>query len=383
VRPRDGSPPRRDSRAARRRALRRRRRRAAAVGALILAAAASIGWLIGAPGGGRALVPARAPTRPLASDAAQVSTPAQALPGALLIADRGNDRILLVDALGRVLWRFPTGRDLALGRRLRFNDDAFVAAGGQAIVANEEEAHTIVRIDIRTHARTHLYGLPGVRGAGPGLLNTPDDAYPLVDGSVVVADAYNCRILFIRSHRILRQLGQTGVCHHDPPRSFGAVNGDTPVAGGGLLVSEIPGHWVDRISADGRLAYAVKAPVSYPSDPQPLPGDRILLADYADPGQVVIIDRRGRVLWRYGPTAGPGRLDHPSLAIELPNGNIAVNDDYRHRVVVIDPRLGRIVWQYGFTDRAGRGARQLNTPDGMDYVPLRAGAPDWAAVHHP
>jgi hypothetical protein len=97
----------------------------------------------------------------------------------------------------------------------------------------------------------------------------------------------------------------------------------------------------------------------------------------------VIIDRRGRVLWRYGPTAGAGRLDHPSLAIELPNRNIAVNDDHRDRVVVIDPRLRRIVWQYGSTDRTGRGARQLNTPDGMDYVPLRAGAPDWAAVHHP
>src|SRR5207244_4025191 len=101
------------------------------------------------------------------------------LPGALLIADRGNNRIILVAPGRRVLWRFPTAADLAHGIHLRYNDDAFVAPGGQRIVANEEDAHTIVSIGIRTHGRIHLYGQPGVRGSAPGLLDTPDDAYPL------------------------------------------------------------------------------------------------------------------------------------------------------------------------------------------------------------
>ena len=54
--------------------------------------------------------------------------------------------------------------------------------------------------------------------------------------------------------------------------------------GGGVLVSEIEGSWIDAIDGQGKLSFAVKAPVSYPSDPQPLPGGRILLADYATPG---------------------------------------------------------------------------------------------------
>jgi hypothetical protein len=99
---------------------------------------------------------------------------------------------------------------------------------------------------------------------------------------------------------------------------------------------------------------------------------------------VLIIDRRGRVLWRYGPAYGPGRLDHPSLAMPLPNGNIAVNDDNRDRVVVIEPRRKRIVWQYGHTDISGTAAGYLNTPDGMDFVPIGPrGGPDYAAVVHP
>ncbi|HXR12789.1 MAG TPA: hypothetical protein VN770_10870 [Gaiellaceae bacterium] len=306
------------------------------------------------------------------------------LPGALLIADRGNNRMLLVDAQHKVLWEFPNARDLAKGIHLNFDDDTFVEPGGKAIVSNEEEAHTIVSVNIKTHARTHLYGIPGVRGSGPGELNTPDDAYVLPNGTLTVADAYNCRILFIRAHEIVRQLGTTGVCRHNPPYSFGAVNGDTPLRDGGVLVSEIQGSWIDDISASGRLRWAVQAPVSYPSDPQMLPSGNVLLADYASPGAVVIMNRHGRVLWRYGPSSGFGALDHPSLAMPLPNGDIAVNDDYRDRVVVIDPRTKSIVWQYGRANAPGRGANRLNTPDGMDFVPLGPGnVPLWAEVHHP
>jgi len=306
------------------------------------------------------------------------------LPGYLLIADRGNNRILVVDPEGRIVWRYPSAADLAAGRRLHFNDDTFVEPGGGALIANEEDYGLVVSVDIRSHRLTTLFGVPGVLGGGATELNYPDDAYELGNGTFTVADAYNCRILFIKAGRIVRQYGHAAVCRHDPPLYFGAVNGDTPLPGGGVMVSEIPGNWIDEIGPDGRLVFAVRAPVSYPSDPQPLPGGRILLADYASPGHVLIIDHAGRVLWRYGPQGGYGRMDHPSLAMALPNGNIAINDDYRDRVIVVDPRTDRIVWQYGHTDQPGVGKGYLNTPDGMDFIPAGpAGGPDYAAVVHP
>lgn len=304
--------------------------------------------------------------------------------GDLLIADRGNNRILIVTPRRHVIFRFPSAADRAAGHRLVFNDDTFVEPGGRALIANEEDNHAIVQIGIADHRLSVLFGHPGVMGTDRTHLHTPDDAYMLADGSFAVADAYNCRILFVKNHRIVREYGKAGHCRHHPPRYFGAVNGDTPEPDGGVLISEIPGHWVDEIGPDGRLRFAVQAPVSYPSDPQPLPGGRILLADYSNPGHVLIISHHGRVLWRYGPSRGNGKLDHPSLAMPLPNGNIAVNDDFRHRVVVIDPRRKKIVWQYGHTDRPGTGANYLNTPDGMDFVPFGPrGGPDYAAVAHP
>jgi hypothetical protein len=306
------------------------------------------------------------------------------LPGYLLIADRGNNRILVVNPRREVVFRYPTPGDLARGRKLIFDDDTFVEPGGGTLISNEEDNHAIVQVTLADHAMSVLFGHPGEAGSDATHLRTPDDAYMLPDGTLTVADAYNCRILFIKRHAIVRTYGHAGTCRHDPPRYLGAVNGDTPMPGGGVLVSEIEGSWIDAIDGRGRLAFDVRAPVAYPSDPQPLPGGRILLADYATPGHVLIINRHGRVLWRYGPAMGGGELNHPSLALALPNGDVAVNDDYRDRVVVIDPRRNRIVWQYGHTGAPGTAAGYLNIPDGMDFVPAGPnGLPDYAAVVHP
>jgi hypothetical protein len=302
------------------------------------------------------------------------------LPGYLMIADRGNNRILVVDPSGHVVFRYPRPGDPGL----YYDDDTFVEPGGEYVIANEEDNHAIVQVGLRTHSLTVLFGQPGVPGADFTHVHTPDDAYMLPDGSFTVADASNCRILFIRARQIVRSYGHAGECHHDPPRYFTSVNGDTPVPGGGVMVSEIEGNWIDEIGPEGRLKWALQAPVGYPSDPQPLPGGRVLLADYSNPGHILIINRQGKVLWRYGPATGYGHLDQPSLAMPLPNGDVAVNDDYRHRVLIIDPRTNRIVWKYGHTDNPGTSAGQLNIPDGMDFVPAAAdGSPDYAAVVHP
>ena len=139
-----------------------------------------------------------------------------------------------------------------------------------------------------------------------------------------------------------------------------------------------------RFSKTGKLLWDFQAPVAYPSDPQPLSGGRILLADYSKPGAVLIVDRHGHILWRYRADLGLGELDQPSLAIMLPNGNIAVNDDFGDRVVIIDPKKNKIVWQYGHQYLPGTGRDYLNIPDGMDYIPLGANEkPLWQLVHHP
>ena len=137
-----------------------------------------------------------------------------------------------------------------------------------------------------------------------------------------------------------------------------------------MLVTEIHGSHVVRLNARGRVLFDVHVSAGYLSDAQLMPNGNILVADFSKPGAIIELDPRGHVVWRYRPTSGPGRLNHPSLAVPLPDGTIAVNDDFRARVVVIDPRTNRIVWQYGHTGVAGRRPGYLSDPDGINPIPL-------------
>ncbi|MGA8219433.1 MAG: hypothetical protein WB771_12795 [Solirubrobacterales bacterium] len=289
--------------------------------------------------------------------------------GRLLIADRGNNRLLLVDSAKRILWRYPSkGRPVPRGGFF-FPDDAFFIHGGAGLISNQEDNETIVEIGFPSGHVSLQYGHPRMPGSPPGYLNQPDDAYLLKDGTITVADAQNCRILFIGPNgRPKSQIGTSGQCTHDPPGSIAYPNGDTPLANGHFLVSEVHGSYVDEFTRGGKLIWSTQLPITYPSDPQQLGPNRYLVADYAKPGGLYEFNRAGKILWSYRPKSGAGMLDHPSLAERLPNGLIGVNDDYRDRVVLIDPRRRRIVWQYGHTDRAGRRPGYLKIPDGFDLL---------------
>jgi outer membrane protein assembly factor BamB len=308
---------------------------------------------------------ARASTAPAAPGAG-------AFPGGFLIADRGNARLLVVDRAGKVWWRFPTAVGAVPASQSFAADDAFLSPDGLSIVANDETHEVIDRIDIATGRITWQYGHYNRAGSGTGFLHTPDDAYPLANGNIVVADIENCRVLEISPQkRIVHQWGKTGVCTPAAPATYGRPNGDTPLPDGGILITEITGSRVVRLAADGHVVFDIHVPVHYPSDAQLDSAGNVIVADYNNPGAVVKVSPTGKLLWRYGPTSGAGRLDYPSLATPLPDGTISINDDFRHRIVIVDPATNRIVWQYGTTDRPGRGLNHLNVPDG--HQPLPAG----------
>jgi outer membrane protein assembly factor BamB len=280
------------------------------------------------------------------------------LPGYLLIADRDNNRALIVSPTKQVVWQATS---------LRGPDDAFFTPGFDSIITNEEFNDTLTELSIPLKRKIWRYGHDAVPGSSAGYLDAPDDAYRLANGTTTVADIRNCRIVLLsHSKRVLRILG--GSCAHDPPRGFSSPNGDTPLLDGGLLVTEI-GGWIDRLDAKGNLVWSIRSPVSYPSDAQLLPNGRILVSGFTIPGKIVELTRSGQVTWSFGAASGPNELAKPSLAVLLPNGMIAANDDWNHRVIVIDPRTKRIVWQYGHTGVPSASPGYLNKPDGLDLLP--------------
>ncbi len=294
----------------------------------------------------------------------------------LLVADRGNNRLLLLDDTDQVIWSYPSAYAAAPPGGFYFPDDAFFVKSGTEIISNQENNETVVVIAFPSGQLLWQYGHPGVQGSENGYLSTPDDAYLLKNGQIVVADATNCRVLVLNPDKtVANQIGTNGVCRHNPPSDLGSPNGDTPLADGNILISEIDGSWIDEYTPSGQLVWTVQLPsLGYVSDPQQIGPDLYLVSDYSNPqanghlGQIVEFNRSGQILFRYDPASGPGELNRPSLTELLPSGVFMTNDDYGDRMISVDPATQALVWQYGVSGVAGTAPGLLNTPDGFDVL---------------
>ena len=58
----------------------------------------------------------------------------------LLIADRGNNRLLLIDDKGQIIWRYSSNRSPAPSGGFYFPDDAFSIRHGTAVISNRPGA---------------------------------------------------------------------------------------------------------------------------------------------------------------------------------------------------------------------------------------------------
>jgi hypothetical protein len=287
----------------------------------------------------------------------------------LLVADRGNNRLLLLNDRDQIVWTYPSAYASAPPGGFYFPDDAFFAKHGTEIISNQEQNETIVIIGFPSGQLLWQYGHPLQPGTAPGYLHEPDDAYLLKNGQVTIADAQACRVLVINPDKtIATQIGTDNVCEHDPPNYIGSPNGDTPLADGNLLISEITGSWVSEWTTTGQMVWAAQLAIHYPSDPQQIGPDLYLISDYYQPGGILEFNRAGQILYDYAPASGPGELNQPSLTELLPSGVFMTNDDYNDRMVAIDPATQALVWQYGVTGVAGTAAGMLNTPDGFDLL---------------
>jgi len=220
------------------------------------------------------------------------------LPYPIVIADRRNNRLIEIAPDKRILWEFPSPNL----KVYRGNEDVNFSADGRRLAVSEEDNFDVHIVDYEQRAITWTYGVPDTRGSQGNLLNYPDDAHLLADGQFLTADIRNCRVLIIdpKTQKIDTQWGRKGACKHDPPHSLGYPNGATPMPNGDILVSEIQGSWISRITREGKVVWSVQAPgIRYVSDAFPtVDGKNVIVADFWKPGRVVIFDpATKKVLW--------------------------------------------------------------------------------------
>ena len=300
------------------------------------------------------------------------------LPYPILIADRRNNRLIQVAPDKSILWEFASPNL----KVYRGNEDVNFSADGKLLAVSEEDNYDIHIIDYEARAITWTYGIPDTRGKKDGLLNYPDDAHLLADGTFLTADIRNCRVLIIdpKDSKIVTQWGTPGKCKHNPPKELAFPNGATPLDNGDILVTEIVDAKISRFTRAGKVLWSVSAPnIRYPSDAFPtVDGKQVIVADFSKPGRVIVFDPATRKInWEYFLKDGDGSLDHPSIARELPDtGDILIVDDLNDRVIVVDRQTKQIIWQYGEKGKKGHAPGLLNYPDGVDIDVYR----DWKSV---
>ena len=174
-----------------------------------------------------------------------------------------------------------------------FPDDAFFIHGGRGIISNEEENEAIVELGYPSGRVLRSFGHPGSDRIEPRLLPRARRRIPASGRNGHGRRRAELPGPLPGSRSAHSQIGTTGSCVHDPPRSLGSPNGDTPLANGDVLVSEVNGSYVDELTRGGHLVWSTHLPIAYPSDPQQLGPDRYLVADYARPGGVYEFNRAG------------------------------------------------------------------------------------------
>ncbi len=297
------------------------------------------------------------------------------LPYPIVIADRRNNRLIEIAPDKSIVWEFVSP-SLKI---YRGNEDVNFSPDGKLLAVSEEDNFDVHIVDYEKKQLAWTYGTPDFRGKDRGFLNYPDDAHLLADGKFITADIRNCRILIIdpKDNSVVTQWGKPGKCVHNPPHQLAHPNGATPLDNGDILVTEISGSWVSRITREGKVLWSIKAPnIRYPSDAfMTVDGRQVIVADFWKPGRVVIFDPATRkISWEYFVKEGEKMLDHSSIARELPDtGDIFVVDDLRDRVLVIDRKTKEFIWQYGVTDTRGHKPGFLFYPDGFDVDVFR----DW------
>ncbi|HEX2702201.1 MAG TPA: hypothetical protein VHM72_02070, partial [Solirubrobacteraceae bacterium] len=164
------------------------------------------------------------------------------LPLNLLVAER-DDRLVSLSPRGQIVWRLHQSDPTQVS----------VSRTGRTLIIAESRRSLIVMRRVDNHRVSFVYG-------GAGKLEQPQTALETASGQIVVADPGSCTVALVSptDHRAISTLGRTGVCVHDPPRSFAHPDAAFPTADGELVVTERDPAWIDVLSARGRLLDAIR-----------------------------------------------------------------------------------------------------------------------------
>jgi outer membrane protein assembly factor BamB len=298
----------------------------------------------------------------------------------VLIADQFNNRVIEVNASGEILWHFGLGpSDVSARSIVGVNDaervfgDLTLMAGTGAPPGTEPLCPTgcadnrVILVDGRGRI-VWQYGQFGVTGAGPNQLSSPVQSTYLPDGHILITDQGNARVIEVtRHHHIVFQYGQTGV-PGIAPGQLNNPNSAELLENGHILISDESNNRAIEVTRGGTIVatFTGGGTFSGVAFASRLEDGHTLITD-SNNNRIVEVDANDAIVWadttnlQTGSNANP----LPTRAVRLANGTTLISDQFNHRVILVD-HAKHILAQFGTLNTPGFGTDDtkpgLNAP---------------------
>lgn len=298
--------------------------------------------------------------------------------GNYLIADQFNNRIIEVDRNHKIVWHFGNGSSVAGRKSVVAPNDAQIVGpftliagtgappGGEPTCPTGCADNRVMLVD-RDGRILWQYGKAGVTGSGFYQLNTPVQATFLPNFDILITDQGNQRVIEVNPwYEIVWQYGTTGVtgCGSD---QLNNPNSAELLANGHILIADENNNRVIEVDRNKQIVWSYGSctggsPLNGAAFASRLPNGHTLITDSLN-NRIVEITANGVEFWQYFTNTRKGSVaqPNPTRAVRLKNGHTLISDQFNNQVIEIDFK-GNILFAQGEIGVAGTGFNMLNAP---------------------
>jgi hypothetical protein len=278
--------------------------------------------------------------------------------GNILIADQFNNRVIEIDPSGYIVWSFGRGpNDFTAKSVIGVNDAQRVGTytlmagtgtpAGVIPQAPDGAADNRVLLVDPFGKIVWQYGQFGQTGSGPNLLNTPVQSTWLPNAHVLITDQANNRIIEVNlARKIVWQYPGSNTNEAD---QLNGPNSAELLENGHILIADQGNNRAIEVTRGDKIVrtFTAGGTANIVAFASRLENGDTLLTD-AGNSRAVEVDANDNVVWQYvtdtDPLSVPAPL--PTRAVRLHNGDTLISDQFNNRVIRVSP-AGLIVASYG------------------------------------
>jgi len=292
-------------------------------------------------------------------------------PGNILIADQFNNRVIELDTAGNIVWSFGLGpNDFSAKSVIGVNDAQRVGpftlmagTGTPAGVIPQSPGgapdNRVLLVDPFGRI-IWQYGQFGLSGTGPNLLNTPVQSTFLPNLRVLITDQANNRIIEVTlDKKIAWQYPGSNTNTAD---QLAGPNSAELLENGHILIADQGKNRAIEVTRADQIVktFTASNTVSIVAFASRLDNGDTLLTDSGN-ARIVEVDASDNLVWEYFTNTDPLSIPSPlpTRAVRLRNGDTLISDQFNNRVIRVS-FTKQPVASYGLPLAGGAGPIGIN-----------------------